>query len=123
MTKQLAGCVLCIGSDPVGLNLRCNLLKHHGLETVSCASGHEGIFRFSQRGFRLVVLDLDGDGSESALIASELKRHNAKVPIIMLVADKSRLAEGAVAQADAVLLKAEEDLLLPSQIKQLLADS
>jgi CheY-like chemotaxis protein len=123
MRNRFARCVLCIGSDPVNLNLRCALLKDHGWETVSCASGHEGVFRFAQGGIHLVILDLDGDGSESALIASELKRHRPHVPIVMLFADTKTLAEGATAQADAVVLKSEEELVLPDCVRRLLTPS
>jgi CheY-like chemotaxis protein len=123
MRKRFAKAVLVIGSDLVSLNLRCALLKDTGWETVSCGSGHEGIFRFAQGGIHLVILDLDGDGSESALIASELKRYNPHVPIIMVIADKKTLVENATAQADVVVFKSEEELLLPDCVRRLLAPS
>jgi two-component system, OmpR family, response regulator RegX3 len=113
--------VLCIGSDFVNLNLRCTRLHKLGWETVSSGNGHEGIFRFAQGGIDLVVLDLDNDGAESALIAGELKRLQPSVPIIMLIAKKDGLAPDATAQADAVVLKSEEELVLPSRVRRLLA--
>lgn len=121
MRKQLARCVLCIGSDFVNLNLRCTLLNSHGWRTVSYSNGHEGIFRFNQGGIDLVVLDLDTDGAESALIAGELKRLHPSVPIVMLVANTEGLVPDATAQADAVVLKSEEGLVLPDRVRQLLA--
>lgn len=98
--------VLCIGNDLV--NLGCSLLKEHGWQVLSSGSGHEGVIRFGQEQVDAVVVDLKGDGSESALIASELKRQRAAVPVIMLVADRAALVQGATDQADAVLLKARE---------------
>lgn len=120
MRRRIANCVLCIGTDPVNLNLRCAFLKKHGWQTVSCGSGHEGIFRFAQGDISLVILDLDGDGAESALIASELKRQSPSLPIIMLVTDKRSLIPDATAQADGVVLKSEEELVLPDCVRQLL---
>ena len=66
--------VLCIGNDPLGLNLRCALLKEHGWNVFSSGSGHEGVIRFGQEAVDVVVIDLNEDGTEVALIAGELKR-------------------------------------------------
>ena len=112
--------VLCIGNDLVNLNLRCSLLKEHGWHVLSSGSGHEGVIRFGQERVDVVVLDLKGDGSEAALIMSELKRQRPAVPVIMLVADPQALAEGATDQADAVLLKAEESQRLPEVLRSIL---
>jgi len=120
MRNRTARSVLCIGSDPVNLNLRCALLKHHGWEVVSCSHGHEGIFRFAQGDINLVILDLDGDGAESALIAGELKRQSPRLPIIMLVSNEETLFPEATAQADAVVLKSEEELVLLDHVRGLL---
>jgi CheY-like chemotaxis protein len=120
MRKRIARCVLCIGNDFVNLNLRCTSLKNHGWETVSSGNGHEGIFQFNQGGIDLVVLDLDTDGAEAALIVGELKRLDPRVPIIMLIGSRERLVPDASAQADAVVLKSEEELVLPDRVCQLL---
>jgi len=112
--------VLCIGNDFVNLNLRCSLLSEQGWQVLSSGSGHEGVIRFGQRQVDAVVLDLKGDGSESALIAAELKRQRPAVPVIMLVAAKEALVPGATEQADAVLLKAEESRELHKTLKSLL---
>jgi CheY-like chemotaxis protein len=120
MRKRVARCVLCIGNDFVNLNLRCVLLNKHGWETVSASNGHEGIFRFAQGDIDLAVLDLNTDGAEAALIASELKRLAPSVPIIVLIANRESLLPGATAQADAVVLKSEEELALPLCVRRLL---
>lgn len=67
----------------------------------------------------MVVLDRNGDGSESALIAAELKRQRPNVPVLMLVRDPEVLAPGATAPADAVLLKSEETEGLHEALKGL----
>lgn len=120
MGKRVAQSVLCIGSDFVNLNLRCTLLNNQGWEAVSCSNGHEGVFRFMQDHIDLVVLDLGKDGTDAALIASELKRLRPRVPIVMLIANKESLVPDATAQADAVVLKSEEEVVLPGCVRGLL---
>ena len=112
--------VLCIGNDFVNLNLRCAHLKGHGWSVVSSGKGHDGVFRFSSEPIDAVVIDLDGDGSEAALIAAELKRRREDVPVILLVGDEKTLVPGATRQADAVLLKSEETKVLHRTLKNVL---
>lgn len=111
--------VLCVGNDLVNLNLRCALLREQGWRVLSSGTGHDGITRFGQERVDVVVLDLDHDGSESALIAAEMKRLRPAVPILMLVGDMSTLAPGATAQADAVVLKSEETQALDRALRSL----
>jgi DNA-binding response OmpR family regulator len=121
MRKKPARYVLCIGGDPVTLNLRCALLRGNGWEAVSCSNGHEGIFRFAKGNIHVVVLDVDGDGSEAALIAGELKRQSPRIPIIMLVGKRETLVQGATDQADAVVPKPGEQSVLPARVREFLA--
>lgn len=100
--------VLCIGNDPIHLNLRCALLAERGWHVSSAGSGHEGVIRFGHVQVDAVVLDLNDDGVECALIAGELKRLRPELPIIMMVTPGNMLAEGATAQADALVAKTEE---------------
>jgi DNA-binding response OmpR family regulator len=123
MRKRLVRRVLCIGTDPVNLNLRCALLKHHGWETASCSNGHEGIFRFAQGDIHLVILDLDGDGAEAALIAAEVKRQCPQMPVIILITNSDTLIRGATDQADAVVLKSDEESVLPARVRELVASA
>lgn len=111
--------VLCIGDDPVNLNLRCALLKNKGWRVTGSGSGHDGVLRFQQEPVALVIIDLDRDGSEAALIISELKRLRPNVRVLMLVTDRGTLATGATKQADAVLAKAEESEHLVGALKKL----
>jgi hypothetical protein len=55
-----------------------------------------------------VVIDLDDDGAEAALITGELKRLRPALPVIILVTDASKLANGATQQANSVVMKSEE---------------
>jgi CheY-like chemotaxis protein len=119
LTKLRGKAVLCIGNDLVNLNLRCALLREHGWRVLSSGSGHDGVTRFGQETVDAVVLDLNHDGSESALIAAELKRQRPAVPILILVRDTNALAQDATAQADAVVLKSEEGKTLHQALRNL----
>ena len=112
--------MLCIGNDPVHLNLRCSLLKEHGWNVLSSGSGHEGVIRFGQEVVDAVVVDLNDDGTEAALITGELKRLRPEVPVIILVTDEKALANGATQQANAVVVKSQEAGMLIGALKALL---
>jgi DNA-binding NarL/FixJ family response regulator len=94
------------------LNLRCSLLKEHGWIVLSSGSGHDGVTQFIQKMVDAVVLDLNDDGSEAALITGELKRLRPGVNVVILVPDEEALAPGATEQADAVILKSQEAVSL-----------
>jgi len=112
--------VLCIGRSPIELNLRCALLREHGWDVVSAGTGYEGVFQFSKQAVDAVVLDLDEDGSEAALITAELKRHRPDVPVIFLIEDGKALTGGATDQADALVFKSEEAQKLVAVLTELL---
>lgn len=117
---QGSGSILCIGTDLIHLNLRCSLLQEHGWNAISSASGHEGVMRSTRESPAAAILDLDGDGAESALIASELKRACPGIPIVMVVEAKEDLSPGATLQADALVLKSEEARRLVEVLKSVL---
>jgi len=100
--------VLCIGNDPVRLNLRCSYLRKNGWRALSSGSGYEGLIQLGGEAIDAVVLDLNDDGTETALIAGEAKRMRPSVAVVVLASDKGRLAEDAVRLADAIVLKSEE---------------
>jgi len=111
--------VLCIGSEPITLNLRCSLLSKNGCHVISSSSGHEGVLRFEKESVDAVVVDLNHDGADAALIISALKNARPKVPVIMLVDPAAELAPGATDQADAVLKKSEESSRLVNIVRGL----
>lgn len=120
MTAPHSNDVLCIGNDAVSLNLRCSNLRKQGWNVLSSGSGHEGVLQFSRQSVDAVVVDLNGDGTEAALIIGELKRLRPEVPVIMLARDEKLLAAGATQQADAVIKKSQEDRSLIDVLKALL---
>lgn len=109
MRKRRSNSVLCIGNDPVLLNFRSSILKKCGWRVLTAGTGHEGVLQFNRKDVDAVVIDLDDDGAEAALITGELKRMKPEVPIVLLVTDSKTLAPGATRQANAVLAKSEEN--------------
>jgi len=122
VVQQRNKSVLCIGNDPLSLNLRCALLKEHGWNVFSSGSGYEGVIRFGQEAVDAVVIDLNDDGAEAALIAGELKRLRPGVPVVILVPDGRTLMNGATQQANAVVEKSREAAVLVDTLKALLSD-
>jgi len=118
ITKRPRKTVLCVGNDLVNLNLRCARLKKEGWITLSAGSGHDGLLLSARERIDAVVLDLNEDGSESALIAAQLKKQNASLPVLMLVQDKANLALGVSEQGDAIILKSDEERVLSITLKQ-----
>jgi DNA-binding NtrC family response regulator len=103
----------------VSLNLRCSLLKQHGWRVLSSGNAHEGILRFGQEQVSAVVVDLNDDGTEAALIIGELKRLRPRVPVILMKGENV-LAPGATQQASAVVLKSLEAFNLVKALKAIL---
>lgn len=120
MTRRLGFAVLCIGNDPINLNLRCSRLRDDGWDVISSVSGYDGLISLERESVDAVVLDLNGQGTENALIAGQIRKLKPHAPIIMLVKDIDSLAPGATDQADAVILKAEEDPTLHQRLSELL---
>jgi|SRR5579862_688450 len=123
MAKRRADSILCIGNNPVQLNLRCLLLRKNGWTVLSSGNGYEGIRQFAREVVDAVVVDLNHDGSEAALITGELKRLRNEVPVILMVSDEKALAPGTTQQASAVILRSQEELKLVEALKTLLPSS
>jgi DNA-binding response OmpR family regulator len=69
------------------------MLRQHEWKVLSSGNGHDGILLFGQEVVNAVVVDLNDDGSEAALIIGELKRLRPEVPVI-LVKDEKVLVPG-----------------------------
>jgi len=119
LTKRSNASVLCIGNDPVSLNLRCSNLQQRGWTVSTSGSGHEGIKQFDREPFDAVVIDLNDEGAEAALITGQIKRMKPEVPVVLVVNDPKLLVPGATKQADAVVSKAQEKAQLPDILSRL----
>ena len=79
---------------------------------LSATSGHQGILSFTAEAVDVVVLDLNGDGAEGAVIAGELKRIRPDIPVVILTAEGQTLVDGALECADAVVPRLDHPGLL-----------
>lgn len=98
--------ILCIDDEEPGLQIRKRLLESAGHSVISARSGKEGVRLFQEQPVDAVVLDYWMPDMKGLAVAEELKRINAKTPIIMLSAFSSILDEG-IGKVDAWLTKGE----------------
>jgi DNA-binding NarL/FixJ family response regulator len=104
--------VLCIGNQPVRLNLCYSFLKAHGWVVLTSGNSHEGIQRFTSEKVHIVVIDLNHHESESALVASELKRLNPTIPVVMLRSEGRSLSKELSGCVDCTVNADDLDALL-----------
>jgi CheY-like chemotaxis protein len=79
-----AATILCIDDESAGLNHRKLLLESAGHRVLEANSGEEGIRIFKTEKIDAVILDYWMSGMKGTTVASELKRINPAVPIIVL---------------------------------------
>lgn len=92
--SQVPAAILCIDDEEPALALRRIVLEKAGYRVFTALTGKEGIEIFRYQPIDAVILDYwmaDMDGLE---VAAELKRLNARIPIIMLSGYTSILDEG-----------------------------
>jgi CheY-like chemotaxis protein len=90
--------LLCIHRDPVQLRS----LKENGYELLTATNGPDGLRLFMSQPVDAVVLDYGLGLLNGALVATEIKKLNPLVPIVML-ADGVELPDGALKSVDALV--------------------
>jgi signal transduction histidine kinase len=92
--------ILCIDDEATGLLPRKLLLESAGHRVLEARSGPEGIRLFQSEKVDAVILDYWMSGMKGTTVASELKRINPTVPIIVLsgMSDLPGEAAGVVDQ-------------------------
>jgi signal transduction histidine kinase len=92
--------ILCIDDEATGLLPRKLLLESAGHRVLEARSGPEGIRLFKSEKVDVVILDYWMSGMKGTTVASELKRINPTVPIIVLsgMSDLPGEAAGVVDQ-------------------------
>lgn len=108
--------VLCIGDEPVGLNRRCQFLQEHGWSVTSSGNAYAGLQSLVHSPVDVVVLDLNFDSAENALIAGALKRQRHPLPVVVIAAEEDVGTLSLL--ADAVIPKPEDYFSLLSAIER-----
>jgi DNA-binding response OmpR family regulator len=111
--------ILHFGTDRVLLLLRARSLNEMGYHVLNASDGFEAIKLATQEPVDAVVLDLDRNHAEVALVASEIKRCRPQVPTIVLTegtappARVHKLADALVPGRDnlSMLVTTLDDLL------------
>ena len=110
--------MLCVDDEAAGLQFRKLILERQGYLVVTATTDREALVIFKTEHFDLVVTDhLLGRTTASAMIR-EMKRHDARIPILVLsgiaeIPDRLDNVGAFVSKADgpAVLLSKIEELL------------
>jgi signal transduction histidine kinase len=99
LTSDIAT-ILCIDDEATGLLPRKLLLESAGHRVLEARSGPEGIRLFQSEKVDAVILDYWMSGMKGTTVASELKRINPTIPIIVLsgMSDLPGEAAGVVDQ-------------------------
>jgi len=112
--------ILCIDNHPNGLLGRKTLLEESGYEVLEATRGEEGLELFLSHNVDAVVLDYQVPGMNGAVVATEMKRVNSHVPIMLLSAccplQKSRLRA-----VDSFLSKSQPPATFLTALRELLS--
>lgn len=76
--------VLQVGTDPAGLRIRGRILYDQGYCVVSHSNGFEAIQTAAVETVDVILIDLDRNGAEMALIAEQIKTVRPGIPTIVL---------------------------------------
>ena len=98
---------------------RERLLESQGYDVVSAPDGRKALHMFTTLPVDLVVLDFGMPEMDGGMVAQEIKRHDPKVPVIMISA--MQVPEDALASVDCFIRKAEDPTVLFGKIKELLS--
>ena len=99
--------LLCIHREPTQLSL----LQENGYDLVTATNGHEGLQLFMLRPMDAIVIEHHLGLLDGVVIASEVKRVNPQVPIVML-AEHADLPDDAFKSVDALVTKSDGDHFL-----------
>jgi DNA-binding response OmpR family regulator len=94
--------VLCIHRDPEQLRA----LQENGYELLTATTGSDGLRLFASQPVDAIVLDYHLGLMDGALVASEIKRIQPTLPIVMLT-DDLELPDGALNSVDALVTKSD----------------
>lgn len=106
--------ILIVDDDAMLRLLLTQCLRLANYRVVTANSGMEALALFNQHQIQLVIVDLMMPGMNGFLLCQELRKHSAKVPILIISAFSSK-----VAQAQALCSGANAYLKKPVRLTQL----
>jgi len=114
--------LLCVDDDPGIRQFYEILLGNSGYEVLLAVDGRDAvkIFRSRKKTIDAVITDYEMPGMNGFELASELKRSNPELPILMVSGSAPNL-EGESHPVDASLPKGSSIHALVEQVEQLLA--
>ena len=119
MNEHLAT-ILCVDDEANQLALRKVLLEKAGYRVLTADCYRSALDLFQSNVIDLAVLDYWMAGGNGVQLASELKQHKPKLPIVILSA-YSELPGETIGLADAWITKGGASEVLLAKIRELLA--
>lgn len=119
-SEKKRGTILHFGADRVVLVLRAWNLNQMGYRVLNVSDAAEAVKLATRRRVDAVVLDLDRNHAEVALVATAIKRCRSQVPTIVL-AEETALLHRAHELADALIPKRDDLGMLITALENLLA--
>jgi CheY-like chemotaxis protein len=110
--------ILCIDDEPDALLARKLLLESEGHRVVEARNGKEGLKLFNSEKVDIVVVDYWMGGMNGLAVATEIKRVNPSMPIIML-SGLPELPGEAIGLANRWILKGRSTQELLRAIREL----
>src|SRR5882724_1492363 len=76
--------LLCVDDNQSILKICKKILEDFGYQVLTASSGREGLEVFASNAIDAVILDYEMPEMNGELVASEMKRTNPEIPILML---------------------------------------
>lgn len=111
--------ILCIDDESLGLSIRKLMLESEGYRVLTAEDGLQGLAIFQREAVDLVLLDYRMPGMDGDTVASEVKRIQPFVPVMILTAYPD-LSERAATLCNQILYKGGDPIVLLTMIQQLL---
>ena len=113
--------ILHYGTDRVVLLLRAQSLNEMGYQVLNANNGFDAIQLATREQVDAVVLDLDRNQEELALVAAEIKRSRPQLPTLLLT-EETTPTDLAREMADALIPKRDNVEMLVTALETLLQD-
>ena len=111
--------LLCVDDDSQKLNTITALLKREGYDVITAPMGAEALKLFAEKHIDLAVVDHYMPGMSGDVLAAEMKRIKAAVPVV-LFSGSFNLPEMVIAIVDGFVSSSEDFSALLNKIAELL---